>query len=70
MGNLPHLIAQLNRTLRRIDKLVSSQAPQIEQTLEDLRKVSANLEELTKNLKKHPAELIFSQPPPQSEVPK
>jgi phospholipid/cholesterol/gamma-HCH transport system substrate-binding protein/paraquat-inducible protein B len=69
-ANLPDVIAQLGKTLRRIDKLVSSQTPQIEQALEDLRKVSANLEELTENLKKHPAELIFSQPPPKSEAPK
>jgi phospholipid/cholesterol/gamma-HCH transport system substrate-binding protein/paraquat-inducible protein B len=70
LGNLPHLIAQLNRTLHRIDKLISSQTPQIEQALEDLRKVSANLEELTESLKKHPSQLIFSQPPPKSEVSK
>ncbi|MHC4475241.1 MAG: MlaD family protein [Planctomycetota bacterium] len=66
--NIAEVITQLSKTLRRIDKLVSTQTPQIEQALEDLRKVSANLEELTENLKKHPAELIFSQPPPRSEV--
>jgi phospholipid/cholesterol/gamma-HCH transport system substrate-binding protein/paraquat-inducible protein B len=69
-ANLAEVIAQLNTTLRRIDKLVASQTPQIERALESLREVSRNLEELTESLKKHPSELIFSQPPPESEVPK
>jgi phospholipid/cholesterol/gamma-HCH transport system substrate-binding protein/paraquat-inducible protein B len=68
MANIAASVAQLNRTLLRIDKLVSSQTPQIEQTLEDLKQASANLKELTESLKKHPSELIFSQPPPKSET--
>jgi phospholipid/cholesterol/gamma-HCH transport system substrate-binding protein/paraquat-inducible protein B len=70
MANVAKMIAQLNQTLHRIDKLIVSQTPQIEQAMENLRQVSANLRELTENLKKHPSELIFSQPPPESEVPK
>ncbi|MHC4060467.1 MAG: MlaD family protein [Planctomycetota bacterium] len=70
MANVARMIAQLNQTLHRIDKLIVSQTPQIEQAMENLRQVSANLSELTENLKKHPSELIFSQPPPESEVPK
>ena len=68
MGNIAVMVANLNRTLLRIDKLVLSQTPQIEQALEDLRGVSADLKELTSGLKQHPSQLIFSQPPPESEV--
>ncbi|MHC4388953.1 MAG: MlaD family protein [Planctomycetota bacterium] len=67
-ANLPEMIARLNQTLRRIDKLIVSQTPQIAQTLEDLRQVSANLREMTENLKKNPSESIFSQPPPKWEA--
>ncbi|MHC4167863.1 MAG: MlaD family protein [Planctomycetota bacterium] len=70
MANVAKMIAQLNKTLHRIDKLIVNQTPQIEQAMENLRQVSANLRELTENLKKHPSELIFSQPPPKSEAPK
>jgi phospholipid/cholesterol/gamma-HCH transport system substrate-binding protein/paraquat-inducible protein B len=68
MANVAKMIAQLNQTLYRIDKLIISQTPQIAQTLEDLRQVSANLREMTENLKKHPSESVFSQPPPKSEA--
>ena len=68
MANLPEMIARLNQTLRRIDKLIISQTPQVAQTLENLRQVSANLREMTENLKKNPSESIFSQPPPKSEA--
>lgn len=68
MANVPKMIGQLNATLQRIDKLIVSQTPQIEQALKDLRQTSANLKELTENLKKHPSEVIFSQPPPKSEA--
>jgi phospholipid/cholesterol/gamma-HCH transport system substrate-binding protein/paraquat-inducible protein B len=70
MANIAMMIATLNRTLMRIDKLVLTQSPQIEQTLENLREVSADLKELTSNLKQYPSQLIFSQPPSKSEVSK
>jgi len=68
VGNIAVLVSNLNRTLLRIDKLVLSQTPQIEQALEDLKGVAADLKELTSGLKQHPSQLIFSQPPPKSEV--
>ncbi len=70
MGNIAVMVTNLNRTLLRIDKLVLSQTPQIEQALEDLKGASADLKELTSGLKQHPSQLIFSQPPPKSEVSK
>ena len=70
MANIAVMVAQLNKTLIRIDKLVLTQTPQIEQALEDLRGVSANLKELTDSIKQYPSQLIFSQPPSKSEVSK
>lgn len=67
-ADIPQIVTQLNTTLKRIDRLVSGQTPQIDQVLENLRKVSENLEELTENLKKYPSQAIFSKPPPKSEV--
>jgi phospholipid/cholesterol/gamma-HCH transport system substrate-binding protein/paraquat-inducible protein B len=70
IANIAVMIANLNKTLMRLDKLVLTQTPKIEQTLENLREVSADIKELTGDLKQHPSELIFSQPPPKSEVSK
>ena len=70
MANIAAMVANFNRTLLRIDKLVSGQTPQIEQAVEYLTAVSADLKELTSGLKQHPSQLIFSQPPPRSEVSK
>jgi paraquat-inducible protein B len=67
-ANVPEITAQLTKTLERIDKLVASQKPEIEQSLENLREVSVNLKDLTESLKRHPSELIFSKPPPKSEI--
>ncbi len=67
-ANIPEVTLQLNRTLQRIDKLIASEKPEIEQSLENLREVSTNLKDLTETLKRHPSNLIFSKPPPKSEV--
>jgi ABC-type transporter Mla subunit MlaD len=48
MANIAVMVANLNKALLRIDRLLSGQTPQIEQTLENLRDVSADLKDLTK----------------------
>lgn len=67
-ANLPETIARLNKTLARIDKLIASEKPEIEIILANFREVSENVKNLTESLKQHPSELIFSQPPPKSEI--
>jgi paraquat-inducible protein B len=67
-ANVPAVAAQLKDTLQRIDKLVATGRPELQQSLENLREVSANLKDLTETLKRHPAEAIFSQPPPKPEA--
>ncbi len=70
LANIAVMVANLNRTLSRIDRLVMSQSPKIEQALEDLKEATADLKEVTDNLKQQPSQLIFSRPPPKSEVSK
>ena len=67
-SNLPEMIARLNKTLVRIDKLISSERPQIEMILANFKEISDNLKTLTNNLKQHPSDLLFSQPPSRSEA--
>ncbi|MHC4229256.1 MAG: MlaD family protein [Planctomycetota bacterium] len=67
-ANLPEVIARLNKTLGRIDRLVSSEEPQIEMILANFKEISENLKDLTANLKQHPSDLLIGKPPSQSEA--
>jgi len=67
-SNLPEMIAGLNKTLVRIDKLVSTERPQIEMILANFKEISDNLKSLTDNLKRNPSDLLLSKPPSQSEA--
>ncbi|MHC4167717.1 MAG: MlaD family protein, partial [Planctomycetota bacterium] len=62
-GNLPEMIARLNKTLGKMDKLVSSETPQIELILANFKEISDNIKDLTESLKQHPSDLFFSRPP-------
>lgn len=69
-ANLAEVISRLNKTLCRLDRLVSTERPQIELILANFEKISENIKDLTESLKQHPADLFFSQPPLPPEVSK
>lgn len=63
LANIALMVDQLNTTLRRISLLVATQAPRIEGALENFRKISSDLKDLSENLKRTPSDLLFSAPP-------
>lgn len=67
-SNIPEMIARINSVLSRIDKLIANERPKLEIILANLREISNNIKDLTGNLKEHPSELLFSEPPSKSEV--
>jgi ABC-type transporter Mla subunit MlaD len=67
-SNIPEMIARINSALSRIDKLIANERPELEIILANFREISDNIKELTSCLKGHPSELLFSQPPSESEV--
>lgn len=67
-SNLPETVARLNRTLGRIDKLISTERPQIEVILANFKEVSDNMKDLTESLKRNPSDLLLGRPPSQSEA--
>ena len=67
-ANVGQVSARLNKTLDDVDSLIVAEKPRISQTIENFRQISANIKDLTEDLKRHPSELIFSKPPPKSEV--
>jgi len=68
LANIAVVVDQLNTTLRRVSLLIATQAPRIEGTLENFRKISADLKDLSENLKRTPSDLLLSAPPRESEL--
>jgi ABC-type transporter Mla subunit MlaD len=68
--SLSDVISQLQSTLVKIDRFVSSQGPQAADTLDDLRQAVANLKDLVEDLKRNPSSVFFGQPPDKLEIPK
>jgi len=65
--NIAEALDRLNVTLLRLDQILTSQGPKVNQTLINLREASANIRDLTENLKSNPSQIIFSKPPAQPE---
>jgi paraquat-inducible protein B len=68
--NLPQVLAKLDSILERIDRQTAEKRPEIDQTISNMKSISDDIKELTEMLKKHPSEIIFSQPPAKSEMTK
>jgi phospholipid/cholesterol/gamma-HCH transport system substrate-binding protein len=64
----PDTFARLERTVQRIDRLVSHNSQDMEEMVENFRMVSENLRELTDNAKQYPAQVLFGDPPPRGEA--
>ncbi len=62
-GDLPGMMSQLGKTLRRLDRLVSGESSEVAETLANLRLASENLRELTATVKKYPSYVLFGSPP-------
>lgn len=69
-ANLEEVMSRLNTTLARLDRLISTEGPQIELILANFEKITENIKDLTETLRQHPSGLFFSQPPLPMEVSK
>jgi ABC-type transporter Mla subunit MlaD len=63
---LPEILAQLKRTLRRFNNFVSNEEENFAVSTENVRLITGNLRDLTESAKKSPSQFIFSGPPPRS----
>ena len=62
----PDASNRLEKSVRRVDTLLANKSQDIEETIENLRVVSANLRELTDNAKRYPAQVFLGEPPPRA----
>ena len=67
---LPALVSQLDRTLRRADLLLSSGSGDIESILGNLRITAANLRDLTDLAREYPSQVIFGDAPDRTRLPR
>jgi len=67
-ANVAQVLATLNTTLTRVDSVIEAQSGQLSTTLDSMRQVLQSVNDMTENLKANPSSVIFSKPPPQSEV--
>jgi len=68
LANIAVTVDQLNTVLRRLNAVIVTQTPRLESTLENFRKISADMKDLSANLKRTPSDLLFSRPPRESEL--
>ncbi len=68
LANIAMLIDAMNTTVRRVNFLIATQGPRIEGTLENFRKISNDVKDLSEGLKRSPSDLILSSPPRESEL--
>jgi len=61
--DLPELVVQAARTLRRVDLLLAGREQDVALLIENLRAVSAHLRELTSGAAEYPSRVLFGEPP-------
>lgn len=65
--DLPETMTRLGGIVRQLDELVSSQRPNIQRTLENMRAISQNVRDLSETAKQDPSSIFFGKPPPKSK---
>jgi phospholipid/cholesterol/gamma-HCH transport system substrate-binding protein len=66
--DLPDSGAQLRQVLRRLNRMIAGQQQDIQTTIENLRLAAQNMREITDNSTRYPAQILFGEPPPKSEL--
>jgi ABC-type transporter Mla subunit MlaD len=68
--NLPKSLASLARTLARLDKIFGGGEADLATTIDNLRRITDNLRDLTEDAKRYPSNVLFGAPPQPVERPK
>jgi phospholipid/cholesterol/gamma-HCH transport system substrate-binding protein len=67
MDELPDILAQTKRTLRRFNNVLSSEEQNFEEATDNVRLITGNLRDLTESARKYPSQLLFGEAPPHSQ---
>lgn len=61
--NIPAAVARLNQALGNFNALITSEQPNIERVVSDLRAITDSLRDLVATLEQNPSALLFGRPP-------
>jgi ABC-type transporter Mla subunit MlaD len=64
---LAKTLANLERSMARVDRLLGGGEADLATSIENLRQITDNLRDLTEETKRYPANLLFGSPPPPLE---
>ena len=67
-SNVPEVVARLNQTITQLNRVLSTERPQIDALLSEFQQIAESLRELVAALREQPSSLLFSKPPQKSEV--
>ncbi len=67
-ANLPEVVGRLNQMMSQLNKVLATERPEIQTILAELRETMDGLNDLIATLRERPSELLFSNPPRESEV--
>ncbi len=67
-ASIPELVASLDKTVSKIDVMIASYKPDLDESLDDVKASLNNIKELTAQIKENPSVLFNSKPPAQSGV--
>jgi ABC-type transporter Mla subunit MlaD len=65
--DITNSLAQVQKTLRRMDELIAGKDNDLQVSLDNLRALTENLKELSENAKRFPAQVLFGEPPKPSK---
>ncbi len=65
---ITHAMSQMQATLANLEDFLTRQESDVEEIVENIRRVSGNLRELSEYAKRYPSQVIFGTAPPKSEV--
>ena len=67
MANIPMLINEFKSTLIQLQDAISTKNPELTEILENIKRVTENLNYITERLRDNPSDLLFSEPPTKKE---
>ena len=68
IASINEVLREMRDTARMLTLSLRAQMPVVNQTLQNMRTASENLSTVLQDLRSQPNQLLFSSPPPKSEV--
>ena len=65
---LPATLSRMNKTLRRLDRLIATKGSDFDEAIDNLKLASEDLRRVTAQARRYPSHLLFGDPPPRQDL--